>query len=82
MEAKTWFMRKGKQNSVIFPLLWGGDPREAFPTPSSSMGLRKAAGSNQPEAPGVGAAAGAGSPRASGCADAFLQFDQILSSAC
>lgn len=76
-------MRQGKQERAIFPLLWGKkDLREACPTPSFPGGLGKAAGSNQPEAPGVGAAAGAGSPGAAVRADAFLQFDQPFSSAC
>lgn len=79
--SKNMVYEKGQTKQGYFSRLWRRDPREAFPTPFLPVGLGKAAGSNQPEA-GVGAAAGAGSPGAAGRADAFLQCDQTLSSAC
>lgn len=80
--SKNRSFETGEQNMSIFPLLWGKkDPREACSTPSLPGGLGRAAGSNQPEAPGIGAAAGAGSSGAAGRPDTFLQFDQTFSSA-
>lgn len=59
---------------------WSSE-KPVLPPPPLPRSLGKAAGSNQKEAPGIGADAGAGSSGAAGHADAFLHLDQTFFSA-